>query len=99
MVLQPATAAACMLVMWQCSCPLPHSHLGAQTSPRLLHTLLPCSYNSIIPEPNNLENPPELCAGGNFSQAFGDRNVSGWADANCSIAAPFICKMMSDLVR
>jgi hypothetical protein len=64
----------------------------------LLH-LHPRSYNSIIPEPNNLDYSPELCAGGNFTQAFGERNASGWADANCSIAAPFVCKMMKDLVR
>jgi hypothetical protein len=59
-------------------------------------TLCSCPrYNSIIPEPNNLDNPPELCAGGNFSQSYGPLNVAGWSDANCSISSPFMCKLLN----
>jgi hypothetical protein len=52
-------------------------------------------YNAIVPEPNNMDNPPELCAGANFSQVYGALNAWGWSDANCSIAAPFMCKLLN----
>jgi hypothetical protein len=42
-------------------------------------------------EPNNLVAPPEECAGGNFSNAY--TRASGWGDANCNRAFPFICEM------
>jgi hypothetical protein len=42
-----------------------------------------------------VENPPELCAGGNFDQSYGVLNASGWSDTNCSIAAPFVCKLLN----
>ena len=48
-----------------------------------------------MPEPNNLDYPPEKCAGANFTEAYGPLNAWGWADANCSVAAPFMCKLLN----
>jgi hypothetical protein len=41
-------------------------------------------------EPNNLSGT-ENCAVGNFTQAYG--NASGWADANCGLRLPFVCRL------
>ena len=46
--------------------------------------------NFLSQEPNNLTRA-EFCGLGNASQAFG--NAWGWADANCSMLAPFICEV------
>jgi hypothetical protein len=42
------------------------------------------------PEPNNVF-PPEDCAGANASVAWG--GAWGWADARCTLRAPFICEL------
>jgi hypothetical protein len=44
-------------------------------------------------EPNNLV-PPENCAGGNFSEAYG--GASGWGDTNCSATYPMICEIIRE---
>ena len=44
-----------------------------------------------VKEPNNAEYP-ELCATANYSEAFGKPMAWGWADTNCSVLAPFICR-------
>lgn len=36
--------------------------------------------------------PSELCGGGDLSR--GINNAAGWADANCSRLAPFMCRVM-----
>jgi hypothetical protein len=41
-------------------------------------------------EPNNLTGV-EFCGVGNASQTF--TKAWGWADANCSLTLPFICKV------
>lgn len=51
-----------------------------------------------VPEPNNLLMPPEYCAGGNASQAFGNPAAWGWADYHCDEEAPFMCKIQAPLV-
>ncbi len=45
------------------------------------------------PEPNNLV-APELCAAANASQAYDEPSTWGWADANCTIRMPFMCKTL-----
>jgi hypothetical protein len=48
-----------------------------------------------ITEPNNMTGF-EFCGVGNYSQTYG--NAWGWADANCSMRAAFICKVRPPLV-
>jgi hypothetical protein len=48
-----------------------------------------------VPEPNNL-GPPETCAVANASQAFDEPAAWGWADANCGLRLPFICKLQCE---
>jgi hypothetical protein len=45
-----------------------------------------------FPEPDN-RFAPELCAGGNASEAFGNPKAWGWADTRCNGSFPFMCKM------
>ena len=45
-----------------------------------------------FPEPDNRFSP-ELCAGGNATEAFGTPKVWGWADTRCNSSFPFICKL------
>lgn len=43
-----------------------------------------------VTEPNNLAGS-ETCAAGNLTQSYGQ--ASGWADADCNIKLPFMCKI------
>jgi hypothetical protein len=48
-------------------------------------------------EPNfNYNAPPELCAVGNYSQAYFNPLAWGWADDNCNNKHPFMCKMLRE---
>jgi hypothetical protein len=47
-----------------------------------------------ITEPNNITGT-EMCGLGNYSQTYG--SAWGWADADCSTRAPFICKVRPPL--
>jgi hypothetical protein len=49
-------------------------------------------------EPNNLA-PPEACAAANASQAYDDPAAWGWADANCALKLPSICKLVGERLR
>jgi hypothetical protein len=40
-------------------------------------------------EPND-KMPPENCAGANYTEAWG--GAWGWADTNCKVVYPFMCK-------
>ncbi len=44
-------------------------------------------------EPNN-RFPPENCGASNMSQLA--NGAGGWADANCQVKLPFICKMIRE---
>ena len=49
------------------------------------------------PEPNFcVNNPPELCVGGNYSQAYFNPLAWGWADDYCLNKHPFMCKMLRE---
>jgi hypothetical protein len=48
-------------------------------------------------EPNNFYFPPEMCVGANFSQAYDD--AAGWADANCGMRYPIMCKLARGSLR
>jgi hypothetical protein len=52
----------------------------------------PLDASSSLPEPNNIDNP-EFCAVGNYSQRYGAPQVWAFADANCGIRAPFMCRI------
>jgi hypothetical protein len=45
-----------------------------------------------FPEPDNRFSP-ELCAGGNASETFGNPKAWGWADTRCNGSFPFMCKV------
>jgi hypothetical protein len=62
----------------------------------LCHTLPSLSGGGIALEPNNLVDPPENCAGGNFSEAYG--NAAGWADASCMEPSPFVCEATGEML-
>jgi hypothetical protein len=47
-----------------------------------------------LQEPNNFGRKPELCAVANASQAFDSPTAWGWADQNCLLKFPFMCKKM-----
>jgi hypothetical protein len=49
---------------------------------------------SASPEPNNARMPPELCAGANVSQAYGNLSAWGWADWNCGESFGYMCRML-----
>jgi hypothetical protein len=49
---------------------------------------------SASPEPNNARVPPELCAGANVSQAYGNLSAWGWADWNCDESFGYMCRML-----
>ncbi len=48
------------------------------------------------PEPNNL-NPPEDCVVGNVTEAFS--GAWGWADVNCDLELPYICRVIRGCLR
>jgi hypothetical protein len=48
------------------------------------------------PEPNNRQ-PPEDCGAANMTQLA--NGAGGWADANCQVKLPFICKMIRERRR
>ncbi len=48
-----------------------------------------------FPEPDN-RFAPELCAGGNASEAFGAPKAWGWADTRCNNTSPFICRLQRE---
>lgn len=52
----------------------------------------PVDATTSLPEPNNIDNP-EYCAVANYSQRYGAPQVWAFADANCGIRAPFICRI------
>jgi hypothetical protein len=47
------------------------------------------------PEPDN-RFAPELCAGGNATEAFGTPRAWGWADTRCNGTFPFICRLQRE---
>jgi hypothetical protein len=48
-------------------------------------------------EPNfNLNQPPELCAVANYTQAYFNPAAWGWADDYCLNKHPFMCKMLRE---
>ncbi len=50
-----------------------------------------------VPEPNNLMEPPELCAACNYSTSYGNPKSWGWCDTNCEARMTFMCKMQQPL--
>jgi hypothetical protein len=47
------------------------------------------------PEPNN-QDFPELCATGNFAQAYGFPSAWGWGDASCKSKAVVVCRRLRE---